>query len=213
MLYQLMKRVHELFESNRIKYFMIGGILIGLRRHNNGFIPWDDDLDIGVDISDRQRVREIVNKTEDLYILENNLDKICFKYDQKVGNYDENVFIDIFYFEPKEDLYQFAFPEHRKLWPNEFFMKNELFPLKTTELKLYLPDGKTFDSMPVIVPRDIDIFLNRAYPNCMNKMMVSHSHITMYKNPIHKRIEEYKTILEVIAVMIVIIVLLKICGK
>ena len=45
-LYCLLKKVVEIFDKNNIKYFIIGGLLIGLHRHNNSFIPWDDDIDI-----------------------------------------------------------------------------------------------------------------------------------------------------------------------
>ena len=47
-LYQLMKDVHEVFISKNIKYWAIGGTLLGAARHH-GIIPWDDDLDICID--------------------------------------------------------------------------------------------------------------------------------------------------------------------
>lgn len=43
----MLKEIIKIFDKHDLKYFLIGGSLLGAIRHN-GFIPWDDDLDIGV---------------------------------------------------------------------------------------------------------------------------------------------------------------------
>ena len=41
----VLKKIDEICEHNDIKYSIMYGTLIGYMRHN-GFIPWDDDMDV-----------------------------------------------------------------------------------------------------------------------------------------------------------------------
>ena len=50
----IMSDVDELCRNNDIPYYLIGGSALGAVRHN-GFIPWDDDLDIGMKEADYRR--------------------------------------------------------------------------------------------------------------------------------------------------------------
>ena len=55
--------IDKLFSENDIPYFLIEGSALGAVRHK-GIIPWDDDVDIGVFLKDRDRVS---------FLLEDNL--------------------------------------------------------------------------------------------------------------------------------------------
>lgn len=54
--------VKRICDKYGIKYFLIGGSLLGAVRHN-GFIPWDDDMDIGFLRDDYERFL-LICKTE-----------------------------------------------------------------------------------------------------------------------------------------------------
>lgn len=60
-LLDMMKRVHEFLSENGIEYFLFGGSLLGAIRHN-GFIPWDDDMDIVMDRANYYKLVEISDR-------------------------------------------------------------------------------------------------------------------------------------------------------
>ncbi len=53
--YQMMKDTHDILTDYGVHYFVDGGTLLGTVRHQ-GFIPWDDDLDITVPIEDEEKL-------------------------------------------------------------------------------------------------------------------------------------------------------------
>ena len=69
-LYTMMQWFHDFCRKHELKYYMIGGTMLGAVRHE-GFIPWDDDMDIGMPRTDYEKMLSLI-KVEycDKYILE-----------------------------------------------------------------------------------------------------------------------------------------------
>ena len=57
----LMEKLHTFLVDNNIKYYMIGGSALGAIRHK-GFIPWDDDIDLGMLRSDYEKFLTLADK-------------------------------------------------------------------------------------------------------------------------------------------------------
>jgi len=58
---KILKAVADVCDRNHITYFLTGGTLLGAARHK-GFIPWDDDLDISMPVSDYNRFLKCAQK-------------------------------------------------------------------------------------------------------------------------------------------------------
>lgn len=63
------KTIDRICKKYNINYFLNAGSLLGAVRHN-GFIPWDDDLDIGMLRKDYNKFLEVLNQEldEDFFI-------------------------------------------------------------------------------------------------------------------------------------------------
>ena len=62
--FEIMKWFHSICLMNNLRYYMLGGTMLGAIRHK-GFIPWDDDADFGMPRNDYEKFIEITNNLND----------------------------------------------------------------------------------------------------------------------------------------------------
>lgn len=111
----IMSEIHNFCDKNGLKYSLWGGSLIGAARHN-GYIPWDDDMDICMLRKDYEFF--IKNFNSDMYGVANCDDNALYPYPfakafdkttKKVEsiylseNYEIGVDVDIFPIDELED--------------------------------------------------------------------------------------------------------------
>ncbi len=60
-LLEMFRWFHGFCAENGLRYYMIGGTMLGAARHK-GFIPWDDDIDVGMPRGDYERLRQIMGE-------------------------------------------------------------------------------------------------------------------------------------------------------
>ena len=109
----LLKLFQQICKENHITYYALGGTLLGAVRHK-GFIPWDDDIDVGIPRPDYDRLCKIL-EAQPLG------EKVRF---HTFRNSDEY----IRYFGHLEDT-SFKVVRHDKLKDEETYAWIDLFPL------------------------------------------------------------------------------------
>lgn len=113
---EIAKVFDEICKKNEITYWLMSGTLLGARRHG-GFIPWDDDFDVGVRREDYKRLLTCLEmelpdhlklqtrETDSNYVyhfakIRDLKSVVCEEYSSHYGYKYNGLFVDIFPFEP-----------------------------------------------------------------------------------------------------------------
>lgn len=121
---EIAEYIDNLCKENDIKYYLSGGCALGAVRHN-GFIPWDDDLDIFMTSENYYKFIKVCEKnldTERFYLQKENTDewplffsKLRLNGTTYIESYNENlkmhkgIFVDLYRLDNISDNYFFGF--------------------------------------------------------------------------------------------------------
>lgn len=122
-LLELLKAFKNICEKENIWYSLAFGTVLGAVRHK-GFIPWDSDADVAIQLSDVERFRQAFNKHKPEGIA-------LLNHDEEKQNTKSH---DILYFEKEQafsDLHLDIYPlvgapnekgKQKKVWKRNFFL-------------------------------------------------------------------------------------------
>ncbi|MBD5136059.1 MAG: hypothetical protein HDT39_08900 [Lachnospiraceae bacterium] len=63
-----LRHLKEVCEKNNLKYYLCGGTLLGAVRHK-GYIPWDDDIDVFLELEDLKKLNEIMKADKEFSLI------------------------------------------------------------------------------------------------------------------------------------------------
>ena len=132
----ILRKIKKICDESGVKFFLIWGTLLGAVRHE-GFIPWDDDVDIGMFRSDYEKVKEAISADNELTVKRYYNTRELIKV--KIKGY-ESIFVDIFLFE-KVDIG--ADPE----WKEKMLSYGKLYHAELKKRTLKYLSMATFDRM------------------------------------------------------------------
>lgn len=154
---KILSMLNHLSAQYDFKYFLAYGTLIGAIRHQ-GFIPWDDDIDLMMTKKDADKLISICSMLpESVSIFPQGLNfiKIMDKYSKISYDGKRGVAVDIFVLDNEdESTYSFVNVHTQKKLS---FSENDIYPLKKHK----------FEHLELPIPNDSDKILRSIYGDYM----------------------------------------------
>ena len=159
-LLKMMKEFHQVCVDNGLTYYMLGGTCLGSIRHK-GFIPWDDDMDIGMP---RKAYNEFIQKAQKIlpphmeiryYKNAQNspfhfvklINKNTTLIEKMYTNYAEGVYIDLFPLDYIDPDFYFEKKRFKLIKLFHTFVMKHVSTEKQTTLK-----GRLFTPIAKMIP-------------------------------------------------------------
>jgi phosphorylcholine metabolism protein LicD len=178
-LLKILKLWNDFSSENEIEYWACGGTLLGAVRHS-GFIPWDNDIDISIMLSDLNKVKKNLDKHPVLkyyeslcglriYISKTNVESnsvpcidifVCDYYNKITIN-----FCGALSYQDNPTWYM------SDLYPNQYLYKNELYPIKQV----------VFEDTTIMVPNiEKNVLYRNFSEKCLTTCKIS-NHVTLHE--------------------------------
>ena len=142
-LLNMAKSFHKFCQENGLNYYILGGTCLGARRHK-GFIPWDDDMDIGMPRKDYEKLIELQTSLPyylELRYYENTpnspmhfiklIDNRSTLIEPRYNDYVEGLYIDIFPLDSAKNGYKNWFERLR--WCRIWYLQGLIIYHRMTE--------------------------------------------------------------------------------
>ena len=166
-LLELLKGLKDISKRFNVKFWVTSGTELGLVRHG-GFIPWDDDIDVGMFQSD---IDKLWSQQDEIKAMgyELKFSDHIYRLVKVGGRNNPEPYIDIFSYIQSGEKIKFRERANRKRWPKAYYRTDELFPLRKA----------TFEGVVVYSPHDSIRYLDREYGD-WRIPRVTHHHHTLF---------------------------------
>lgn len=175
----MFKEFDRICRKYNLKYWCVGGTLIGAIRHK-GWIPWDGDIDVHMFDTDWDRFKEIANSElpTTMAVFDGEIGKIKDLYSSYIGykpSSHTGLQIDVFKYKDTFTQGKHAIQAYTNVWRDDFYYKDTgsfeydfIFPLKELEFEgfqVYVPGCfedfccTCYDSYPPALPS-----IDKRYP-------------------------------------------------